>query len=297
VDRELPDHTVRRACSGPNECFCADGPDLANGQLQDACFGELLAYQLNVGQSFLVSGSQSGIPQTRQAAKGAEPRACEDIPNLDVRTRMRIPLNAPRCGNIPNNALDSRCNPDDPERCPSTAPSPPGESPATANANLLRIIATTTGDPNPCLFNGGPNETDPLSSAPSHIHALFRNEQVQFMMTNLEQPISGTSQIRFDVHGGNRPQVVYTPPTVEITMPTRIVVGPFDAQVPSETAPDAPDVPYLFVVDQLRISRTGRTRGQLLRIQPRGQAVTVPSVGSQPWYEDFSHSGELFPIQ
>jgi hypothetical protein len=76
-----------------------------------------------------------------------------------------------------------------------------------------------------------------------------------------------------------------------------MVLGPMNSQLPSATNTMPPDVPYLFVVDQLRISRTGRTRGQLLRIQPRGQAFTVPAIGSQPWYEDFTNSGELFPIQ
>jgi hypothetical protein len=106
--------------------------------------------------------------------------------------------------------------------------------------------------------------------------------------------------MKFDVHGGFRAQTVYNPPTVEVGMPARIVLGPFDAQPPSATNPTQADVPYLFVVDQLRLGRTaggGRTRGQLLRIQPRGQAITSPVEGSQPWFEDFTRSGELFPIQ
>jgi len=59
-------------------------------------------------------------------------------------------------------------------------------------------------------------------------------------------------------------------------------------------------VPYLFVVDQRRLGRTqggGPTRGQLLRIHPRGELITPPVPGAEPWYEDLSHSANLFPMQ
>jgi hypothetical protein len=253
------------------------------------CFDELLPYQLQVGRGFLVLGGITGVQATRQA-NGAG--LCEDIPGLDPRTAMRIPLNAPHCTNVEDNTFDSRCNPTPGVDMPCAN--------ATEQATGLRDIARRTGAPNPCLFLGGPNETDPSMTFPRHVHAVFRNEQVQFMVTNLEVPVSGTYQMRFEVHGGFRSQTVYTPTTVEVGMPARIVLGPFDAQVPSPASPTAPDVPYLFVVDQLRLGRTaggGRTRGQLLRIQPRGQPITSPVPGQQPWFEDFTKSGELFPIQ
>jgi hypothetical protein len=305
-----------RANCDDKECFCADGPDLAKDEHQDPCFGELLSYQVNVGGGFLVSGSQTGIAATREATPGTG--VCRDIPGLDPRVVSRISMDAPRCTNVPDNLLDSRCNPNAPERCPSAAAllvtdpnnqererearnAAVGEASRNATG-LLNIAKTTVGVPNPCLFIGGPNEIDPLTPPPlpSHVHALYRNNELQFMMTNLDQPIGGAYQIRFDVHGGFQPQTVFIPPTVEVGMPARMVLGPFDAQVPSATNPNAADVPYLFVVDQRRLGRTqggGPTRGQLLRIQPRGRAITIPAVGSQPWFEDFSKSGELFPIQ
>jgi hypothetical protein len=287
-----PTAGIGSACD-EGQCFCADGPDLANHEAR-ACFAELLPYQLHVGRGFLVQGGQTGNQATRRAnASGV----CEDIPGLDPRTAMRIPMSAPRCTNLPVpdaelERLDSRCNPD--PRFPTCDASHAGD------ANKLRDIARTDGTPNPCLFWGGPNETDPTAMNPRHVHALFRNDQVRFLVTNLDQPISGVYQMKFDVHGGFRAQTVYNPPTVEVGMPARIVLGPFDAQPPSATNPTQADVPYLFVVDQLRLGRTaggGRTRGQLLRIQPRGQAITSPVEGSQPWFEDFTRSGELFPIQ
>lgn len=295
VDHLLEDgKTLRPACSGPNECFCADGPDLAIAPGKE-CFDQLLPYQLHVGRGFLVQGAQTGNQATREATPGTG--VCRDIAGLDVRTVMRIPMSAPRCTNLqyPDSELellDSRCNPD--LRFSTCVAGHEGD------AAKLRSIARTDGAPNPCLFWGGPNETDAQGASPTHVHALFRNDQVRFLMTNLDQPISGVYQMKFDVHGGFRAQTVYNPPTVEVGMPARIVLGPFDAQAPSATNPNQADVPYLFVVDQLRLGRTaggGRTRGQLLRIQPRGQAITSPTAGSQPWFEDFTRSGELFPIQ
>ena len=118
-------------------------------------------------------------------------------------------------------------------------------------------------------------------------------------MTNLERPPTGTFQIRFDVHGGFQAQTVAIPSTVEVTMPARLVLGPFDSS-PQTGAGTTSEVPYLFVVDQRRLGRSqggGPTRGQLLRIHPRGFAISSPVPGAQPWFEDLSHSANLFPIQ
>jgi hypothetical protein len=148
---------------------------------------------------------------------------------------------------------------------------------------------------------GGPNETDPAGKSPLHIHALYRNREIQFMMTNLEKPPPGSFQVRFDVHGGFQAQTVFIPSTVEVTMPARLVLSPFNANVETGS-PGSPtnEVPYLFVVDQRRLGRSqggGPTRGQLLRIHPRGAPITVPVAGQAPWFEDLSHSANLFPIQ
>jgi hypothetical protein len=248
-----------------------------------------------VGRGFLVAGSQTGVRPTLSV----DPMTtlCEDIEDLDPRIAMRIPMNAPRCEHVSPEAatLDSRCNPD-PKVGGASCPN------AAEMATKLRDLAKLAqeGAPNPCLFLGGPNETDPptQSRQGEHVRALFRNEEVQFLMTNLEQSPAGVFQIRFEVHGGFRPQGVNIPPTVDIGMPTRIVLGPFDAQAPPEGTPD--DVPYLFVVDQRRLGRvqgSGATRGQLLRIHPRGLPVTSPVSGALPTFEDFTKSGQLFPIQ
>jgi hypothetical protein len=300
-----PTDSTMNACDG-GRCFCADAPPLDGEHAKVAeCLGELFAYQVGAGRSFVVSGSTAGIPATGVAdATGA----CVPIPNLDPRLRARISMDAPACAPpVVDNNNDSRCNPNLPDPgCPSAdANSDPAarKTAATTTANQLQALLRTPNDPNPCLFNGGPNETDLPNTAPSHVHAMFRNREIQFMLTNLEQPPSGVFQIRFDVHGGFQPQQVIIPPsTVEVTMPARIVLGPFDQNNPAQPVMNHvnAEVPYLFVVDQRRLGRTqggGPTRGQLLRINPRGAAITIPVTGSQPWYEDLTHSANLFPMQ
>ena len=61
--------------------------------------------------------------------------------------------------------------------------------------------------------------------------------------------------------------------------------------------PTGSEIPYLFVVDQRRTgssSAGGPTRGQILRIHPLGYTAVT---GLEPIYQDFSTSGNLFPIQ
>jgi hypothetical protein len=271
-----------------SDCYCADGPALTDVKHR-ACIGELLGYQVNVGRGFLVAGSSTGIQRTEKAEGGL----CVPDKSLDPRVAMRIPMNAPVCENVPENDLDSRCNPDAPDRC-----SFPATQAKQVSADLLNIAKNTKGKPNACLFDGGPNETDPPNASVRHVHALFRNNEIQFMLTNLEESPSGAFQVRFEVHGGFRPQTVIIPSSVEVTMPRRLFLGPVDA-LPQQANDYVGEVPYLFVVDQRRLGRTqggGPTRGQLLRIHPLGFRVAVPP-GLQPWYEDFQHSGNLFPIQ
>jgi hypothetical protein len=293
---DFDDSGTKHTPCANHDCFCADGPELAslNESTANECLGELFPYEVGVGRGFVVSGSQSALPATMTAdANGL----CVPLTDSDPRDAFRIPMNAPPMSSIvcANNLgeprlLDSRCDPND------TMPSCGGAALTTAGALLTN--ATTTGTPNACQFMGGPNETDPLSQFPEHVHALFRNREVQFMMTNLDKPPSGVYQIHFDVHGGFQPQTVAIPSTVEVSMPARIVLGPFDSN--PQTGTITGEVPYLFVVDQRRLGRSqggGPTRGQLLRIHPRGLPVANPVAGAQPWFEDLTHSANQFPIQ
>jgi hypothetical protein len=284
------------------ECYCADAPVLGSAKANiEQCLGELTPYQVGVGRGFAVSGSVTGMPATGVA--GPDGR-CTRMADLDPRVQTRISMDDPVCppalfaSDTNPLTVDSRCDPNlsDPG-CPVAAGS---VNAAKNNSFKMLNILKTANIPNPCQYNGGPNETDPPNTIPLHPHvkSMFRNREFHFGMTNLERPPSGTFQIRFDVHGGFQAQQVAIPPTVEVTMPARIILGPFDAAnfATSKTS----EVPYLFVVDQRRLGRSqggGPTRGQLLRIHPLGYAITSPVAGNQPWFEDLSHSANQFPIQ
>jgi hypothetical protein len=283
-------------------CFCSDGPDLTQDKGEvDECLRELLPYTLSVGRGFLVSGSQSGIPVTQLATSAG---LCAPISTLDpnipasVVSRLvsRIPVkDIPWCLPEADELHDGRCNPTEE---PITDPPAPCTN---ENSLLYDQVKTSNRMSNPCLFMGGPNDTDlATQTVPRHVQALFRNSEIQFMMTNLETPLSSTFQLRFDVSGGFRPQTVVMPGTVELTMPARIVTSPINTLAAAGKMIGNDVVPYLFVVDQRRLGRaqgSSATRGQLLRIHPRGYALTTPKMGYQPIFEDLSHSGNLFPIQ
>jgi hypothetical protein len=283
----------------PSGNFCADAPPF-DDTARNKCVGELIPYQVAVGRGYLVAGSQTALPATRMADPSGN-GMCVPIPGLDERANIRIPVDAEVCANIATTpeaqSLDSRCDPNlSNPGCGSVT-----QAAAQVTAASLQSILTTKNQPPTCVFIGGPNETDPFGTSPHHLRALFRNREVEFMMTNLERPPSGGAQIRFDVHGGFQPQLVAIPSTVEVTMPARIMLGPFDSNLASNPAgTPTTEAPYLFVVDQRRLGRSqggGPTRGQLLRIHPRGYAITAPVPGYQPWFEDLNHSANLFPIQ
>jgi hypothetical protein len=280
-------------------CFCADAPpftDLA----KTSCFDQLTSYQVQVGNGFLVSGSQSGFQTTAKIPPNDQ--QCAPNPTPDPRFTFRIPLDAPTCTNLPADVsmIDSRTDPD------AYDPASPLHQAAVDNANKLVQVATSTPMPaDPCLFQGGAVQGDPLQpmgTPPQHVRALFRNGQIGFVLANLDRAPSAQFVSTFDVHGGFSPQVVQDPVTVEVSMPARIVYGPIDAVKQLSPWTDVTtEERYLFVVDQRRLGRAqggAATRGQLLRIHPLGYTSTVGSAtGLQPIFEDYNTSGGVFPIQ
>ncbi|HXU01114.1 MAG TPA: hypothetical protein VN903_08985, partial [Polyangia bacterium] len=155
---------------------------------------------------------------------------------------------------------------------------------------------------NACLYLGGPIASDPTGSIdpttradrPQHLRARFRNTQVAFILADLERAPVGAETIHFDVHGGFRPQAVVNIPTVEVSAPARIVLGPIDSTRIDAVTDKA--APFFFVVDQRRLGRGqggGPTRGQVVRVNPFGLAAN----GYLPIYEDYHASNGLFPIQ
>ncbi len=293
VQLQLTSDPSPQPCATSKNCFCADAPPLTN-EAKAQCFDQLTSYQVGVGNGFLVSGSQSGVLVTAKVDPGDQ--QCAADPLADPRFTYRIPMNAPLCTNVDSTVIsqiDGRSSPD------LTGGS---QSAAGMNARALSAVATTAPAPDPCLYWGGPVAGDPVMSTASHVRALFANSQVGFVLANLDRAPTGLFVTSFDVHGGFNPQVVQDPPTLEVSMPARIVFGPVDAvtQMSAFTATPS-EQRYLFVVDQRRLGREqggGPTRGQLLRIAPFGYTSTVGSAtGYQPIFQDYSTSGGLFPIQ
>jgi hypothetical protein len=212
---------------------------------------------------------------------------CVRDPAVPSTVVTRIPLDAPHCTNVMDNSLDSRCNPNlTTQICDQQNATKQASPDSSQTAIDLLAILKTSPSPNPCLYLGGPNEADATSP---HTHALIQNTQLQFIMTNLDRAPTTTLSINFNVEGGFQPQFVVNPVTVEVSLPSRILVGPFLTPTYS--------VPYLFVVDQRRLGRSqggGPTRGQILRINP---LFAVTGGGLQPIYEDRTTSGNLFPSE
>ena len=326
VDFDAPQTSPPSPACGDGHCFCADAPPI--DKIAAGCFDQLVAYQVNVGDGYLVSGSQSGLITTASPLKDG---SCSLDPTPDPRFTFRIPMNAPVCTNMPADpadpengapvsAIDSRVDPEtvstaggmtfvDPATMTSVVDQP--RQRAINNANTLAQLAQTPPTPDPCLYFGGPAasdaQIDPTLPLPppgiQRVRARFRNSQISFVLANIDRQPIGQFQTTFDVHGGFTPQVVQNPTTVEISMPARIVLGPVDSQtqVLGATPPGFSEQPYLFVVDQRRLGRGqggGPTRGQLLRIHPVGFTSSVGlATGLQPIFQDYSASAGVFPIQ
>jgi hypothetical protein len=294
--------------------FCADAPPFTAGN-QTSCFYQLVPYDVRVGRGFLVSGSNAGIPGsgTKIPEVGGPNGAteCASAPRTDpslsdYRQVSRIAIDGPGvnlCAPELNNFNDSRPRPDFDLIDPNNVASAIKDDSDTAEM-LARVKSNPT--PNPCLFMGGPVETDPpfdpnvlANQRPQHVRALFQNTEISFILANLDRAPPAGLEIRFDVRGGFRPQTVIQQSTIEISMPTRIVLGPIDSQPQDGTVTN--EVPYLFVVDQRRLGLGlggGPTRGQLLRIHPLGYTSSLTTAGGlQPIYDDYTRSNGLFPVQ
>jgi len=282
-------------CAKSQDCYCADAPPLTD-DAKNGCFDQFTSYQVQVGGGFLVGGSQSGVMTTAALPPGDQ--QCSSNPSADPRFTFRIPLTAPLCTNVPDvHAIDGRISPDLVDTAQIS------KDTAQMNARTLSAIAQSTPTPSdPCLYWGGPVAGDTATSTTGHVRALFRNSQVSFVLANLDRGPSSQFTTSFDVNGGFGATIVQDPATIEVSMPARIVLGPVDAE-PQLTAYTATSTEqrYLFVIDQRRLGLAqggGPTRGQLLRIHPLGYTSTVGSAtGTQPIFQDYTASGELFPIQ
>ena len=278
---------------------------------------QLVTYKVNAGGGFVVSGTATGILASNDyngnicVAFSTQPiPATATTPAMpaprDWRLVARIPLAKmlDTKGNmVPVTACSVLGNDDDNTVAPTSASMMPNQD-SEARLKPLRALATNLPG-NPCLFKGGPIPSEspvPFGQPiPHHTRAFFENTDVSFVLANVDRAPVSELTIPFDVNGGVSTQFVLYPSTVEVSEAARIVLGPIDSLTQTPTSPPLFEAPYLFVVDQRRLGRAqggGPTRGQLVRINPVGYAATIGSAtGVQPTYEDYTRSGNLFPIQ
>jgi len=323
---------------GTRHNYCADAPYLAiPADSSTSCidpgsvFDQLVTYKVNAGGSFTVSGSATGLLASNTSDANGNCIAYTttftatppDKPQRDWRLVGRIPLSktlgtdgslhdVPHCSVLDVDADGKRIShdksmavvPDDNTTAPQTSDKTPPNLESEVRMRPLRALATNLPD-DPCQFWGGaiPSESPiPMDQpVPRHARAFFENNEISFVLANIDRAPTSELTIPFDINGGSAPQFVLYPSTVEVSEAARIVLGPIDSL--PQTAGTTPlfEAPYLFVVDQRRLGRAqggGPTRGQLVRINPIGYSVTIGNaMGVQPTYEDYTRSGNLFPIQ
>jgi hypothetical protein len=227
--------------------LCVEAPPL-----DLSCWPLQAAYRIQVGRSFLVTGGSAPRPATSRVEAG------QCVPDVTRHPFLvnRIPLDAPHCSNVPDDAATS-----------------------TTPTALNVIPAAQAGTwPNPCLFQS-PNGDEP-GTTDVHVKALFENQELRFVMTNLEQWVGDAASTRFDVVGGFLPQTADYPEDVIITLGVRILQGPVKTPA-SPGMTDRPDrtytsFPYIYVVDQGRTASSPAARGQILRLDPRSGTLAIP---------------------
>jgi hypothetical protein len=281
----------------PGAKYCADAPAV----IPQDCFDQLTAYQVNAGGSFLVTGSVTSYPVQQVSSNPPQKNVCVPV-NRDPFTPNRLirridVVNTPFCAPeiiakadavpVPAGQTPHSISEINGDRDPSIASATDAATEIPDLAGKLLALVQQMPNPNPCFFVAGPNDN---GTAPHHLAALFRNTELAFMLTNLEQTPSGSLEIDFAVHGGFRAQTVIVPADVEVDLPSRIVMSPIDTSVVGNR--------YVFVVDQRKLGRAqggGPTRGQVLRINPTYSPTTT--TGAYPVFEDFNLSNGLYPIQ
>ena len=296
----------RRCVAFGGASFCADGPPLTADLVSQCGLDQLVAYKIGVGSDFLVQGTAPTpfVPGQKTAER------CTRNPALV----NRIPLVYDETGSDTTRSTLPLC---------TNAAILTGMSSPPIDQQLLQLVSCLGGDPkttvgckvllpapNPCLLGertvDPDHPNDPTLGGPITLRteapyrALFQNREIGFILTSLEAYFGDTTQITFDVHGGYQAESVIVPTTIDVEMPTRIVVSPLDSQTQAVDQSATHELPFLFVVDQRRLGRAsagvGATRGQILRINPR-RVTTTDTTSLLPIYDDLTATGGLWPIQ
>jgi hypothetical protein len=292
----LPDETGAR--------YCVEAPPL-----DLACWPQPgNRYHVNVGTSFLISGSSLPDLKTTTVVNGQ----CQLDPN-DPALADRIPLSAPACAtidgvvpidNLSMNSTNAIGAANTEIALFGQLTPPAAGTAATPNPPYTPV---TPPGPNPCLYQDFSYD-DPASivSTPSTgtadggagnsvskkpIKAIFQNPQIRFVMTNLDQYGGDSLTTSMTLIGGFVPATVVVPSyDIALTQPLRIYTGP--TQLPESpvitNSANTVSYPYLYVLDQGRTALTPGSRGQIVRINARkgDTAVTTfdpASSGTTPF--------------
>jgi hypothetical protein len=246
-------------------------------------------YHVNVGNSFLISGSSLPDLKTTTVVNGQ----CQLDPN-DPALANRIPLSAPACATIDGvvpidnvtkystNSIGSANT----EVALFGQETPPADPNTPARPNPPYTPVTPPG-PNPCLYQDFSYD-DPTSivSAPSAgtadggtgngaprkpIKAIFQNPQIRFVLTNLDQYGGDSLTTGLTFIGGFIPATVAVPSyDIALTQPSRIFTGPNQLpESPAIATSASISYPYVYVLDQGRTALTPNSRGQIVRINAR----------------------------
>jgi len=306
TDHPLPSCRTGRLCvafgsdvvNGPDG-LCADGPPLTD-DLRTQCLRQLFGYKIQAGSSFTIQGT-AGAPTITFAVDAAG--VCQSqVPGRNPLLANRIPVR-------PASAVPDPLSP----RVPACTNDPKlSADPTTWSQSLLPIIGHDPNtqalgpgfSPDPCSFEAptaatlSAGQTKSEANLNQHFIA-FQNTELRLIISHLQESTPDIAAIKFDVHGGFAPDSVGIPATIDIGLPARIVVGPFDSQAQLADQSVTHELPFLFVVDQRRLGRAaagvGATRGQILRINPR----KANSDGSSllPIYDEPDTTGNHWPIQ
>jgi hypothetical protein len=258
---------------------------------------QLVRYRISAGNAFVVAGGSTGRTERVRTRTGANGPEC--VPDFTTSPTLiaRVPINTPVCS-------------------PDSLPTTDGRTVTWDSTFLSRPAGPS---PNPCFVFTQKNAMSTVLSTPAECKSagalctasvVFQNNELRFVMTDLEKPFSETTQIRFDVHGGISPQLVVPAVDAAAGLPARLVLGP--VPMPAQTAEGlgatclsdptlcagarGSDLPYMYIVDQRQVVNTRAgvgVRGQILRVTPRVSATTAPL----PGVESFTAGGRYFPIQ
>jgi hypothetical protein len=255
--------------------YCVEAPPL-----ELACWPQPgNRYHVNVGTSFLISGSSLPDLKTTTVVKGQ----CQLDPNRDPALANRIPLSAPACatidGVVPIDNVTNSIGATNTEVAlfgqetlgtpnpPYSPVAPPGPNPCLYQDFSYDDPTSIVSTPSAGVADGGAGNSVPKKP----IKAIFQNPQIRFVLTDLDQYGGDSLTTSLSFIGGFIPAIVAVPSyDIALTQPIRIFTGPNPLpESPLITNSGQDLYPYVYVLDQGRTALTPSSRGQIVRINAR----------------------------